>query len=85
MHGFMKQTLLKKRTETPAMLHYLINTYGRVLFSEMISTVGDLIRWWTFINFLPKFQRVSLLQCGRKLIFAKYKWTHTVLGFMSGN
>ena len=70
MHGLMKQTLLKMRTKTPATLHYLINAHGCVLFSEMISTVGYLIRWWTFINFLPKFQGVSLLQCGRKLIFA---------------
>ena len=32
-------------------LPYLINVHGRLLFSENISRVDALIRWWTLINF----------------------------------
>ena len=33
--------------------------------------VDALIRWWTLINFLAKFQGGRLFQCGRLLIFGK--------------
>ena len=52
-------------------LPYLINVHGRLLFSEKISRVDALIRWWTLINFLAKFQGGRLFQCGRLLIFGK--------------
>ena len=52
-------------------LDYLINVHGRLLFSEKISRVDALIRWWTLINFLAKFQAGRLFHCGRLLIFAK--------------
>ena len=49
----------------------ILFTIGRLLFSEKISRVDALIRWWTLINFLAKFQGGRLFQCGRLLIFAK--------------
>ena len=52
-------------------LPYLINVHGRLLFSEKISRVDALIRWWTLINFLAQFQGGRLFQCGRLLIFGK--------------
>ena len=52
-------------------LPYLINVHGRLLFSEKISREDALIRWWTLINFLAKFQGGRLFQCGRLLIFGK--------------
>ena len=52
-------------------LDYLINVHGRLLFSEKISRVDALIRWWTLINFLAKFQGGRLFHCGRLLIFEK--------------
>ena len=52
-------------------LDYLIKVHGRLLFSEKISRVDALIRWWTLINFLAKFQGGRLFHCGRLLIFAK--------------
>ena len=54
--------------KVPPTLHYLINVYGRLLFSEKISRVDALIRWWTIINFLAKFQGGRLFQCGRLAI-----------------
>ena len=54
-------------------LPYLINVCGRLLFSENISRVDALIRWWTLINFLAKFEGGRLFQCGRLLILAKCK------------
>ena len=51
-------------------LDYLINVHGRLLFSEKISRVDALIRWWTLINILAKFQGGRLFHC-RLLIFAK--------------
>ena len=32
-------------------LDYVINVHGRLLFSEKISRMDALIRWWTLINF----------------------------------
>ena len=52
-------------------LHYLINVHEQLLFSEKISRVDTLIRWWTLINFLAKFHGGCLFQCIRLLIFAK--------------
>ena len=52
-------------------LDYLINVHGRLLFSEKISRVDTLIKWWTLINFLAKFQGGRLFHCGRLLIFEK--------------
>ena len=49
-------------------LPYLINVHGRLLFSEKISRVDALIRWWTLINFLAKFQGGRLFYGGRLLI-----------------
>ena len=46
-------------------LDYLINVHGRLLFSEKISRIDALIRWWTLINFLAKFQGGRLFHCGR--------------------
>ena len=43
-------------------LDYLINVHGRLLFSEKISRMDALIRWWTLINFLAKFQGGRLFQ-----------------------
>ena len=37
-------------------LPYLINARGRLLFSEKISRVDALIRWWALIHFLAKFR-----------------------------
>ena len=57
--------------QTTHTLPYLINVHGRLLFSEKISRVDALIRWWTLIIFLAKFQGGRLFQCGRLLISGK--------------
>ena len=62
---------LQEIMTTKLTLPYLINVHGRLLFSEKISRVDALIRWWTLINFLAKFQGGRLFQCGRLLIFGK--------------
>lgn len=60
--------------------HHLINFHGRLLFTEKIFRVDVLIKWWTLVHFLAKFQGRRLLQCRRSSW-----WTHTVPGLLLTN
>ena len=44
--------------------------------------VVALIRWWTLINFLEKFQGGRLFQCGRLLIFWKNAKCNAMFPYM---
>ena len=71
MQGIIINFSVRAHRHKGVTLDYLINVHGRLLFSEKISRVDALIRWWTLINFLAKLQGGRLFHCGRLLIFAK--------------
>ena len=52
--------------------YHLINVHRCFLFLKKISSMDAIIKQWTLINFLAKFQDGRLLQRGDLLILAKY-------------